>query len=424
MSLFFASSPKRRLAPMDYINVFWGINMQIAVEFEDSRYVAPAVEEFIKCMNSFRCQTNLLYISTSNNTPTVEKIPPGLKTLKDVAVWMNKTHMPKRNSLATIACDDKRVVVTSSHICNDGMYCIHLIEHICDPSSYGTWHSPPIPNSIFNNLRKEVFEHPNTALYCAGDKHICRLLPKLPVAKGKDGKFCLFSFDCPTSEIMGFDQKTGHIKSITEAQWLAQGLSHTVFEHNDSFKDFGISTVLDLRRTLSPEALNDPAWGECIASVPVNAKPTMSMTLEQLGQEMRNNFNARMKNKDYLSHMRSTWEAIFRPWRNPIPPGIALETSSMGPIHIKRPVVDAWTSLISPDKNKLDQTSFMTYTLDNQAQNKTSFVGQFQANSAEFNEKDGDTFIKMLEFSLKNLNYKMTVKEALDAISNFKNGLH
>ena len=179
-----------------------------------------------------------------------------------------------------------------------------------------------------------------------------------------------------------------------------------------------------MRRTLPPEALNDPAWGECIASVPVNAKPTMPMTLEQLGKEMRNNFNERMKNKDYLSHMRSTWEAIFRPWRNPIPPGIALETSSMGPIHIKPPVVDAWTSLISPDKNVLNQTSFMTYTLDNKAKNETSFVGQFQANSAEFNEKDGDTFIKMLEFSLKNLNYKMTVKEALDAISNFKNGLH
>lgn len=414
----FLLKPKRWLAPMDYINLLYGINMQIVVEFQDPKYVESAVYEFINCMNSFRCQGNLLYIRSNDNIPVIHQIPPGLKTLKDVAIWMNKEHQAKWNPLATIACDYNRIVVNSCHSCNDGTRCIQLVKHICEPDEYNTMPCTPVATSLYHKYKKEIFSHPNTAIYCAGDSHICRLQAK-PVDKSTKPKFLLPHFECPISELMGYDPSTKHVKSLSEAQWIAQGLAHTLVEQNYDFKDFGISTVLDLRRFFPPQdAQDDPGCQECIASIPVTCTPNLDTSLADFGKLMRENFNMRIQRKDYLSHIRSVWEAIFKPWKNPIPPGIALESSSMGPVPFHSPVKDVWISLITPDDIPLSQTSFLTYTKVNEDTQERTFVGQFQANSQEYCE--ADKFLKLIEFGMKNFDYKMTVREALDSLDNFR----
>ena len=107
------------------------------------------------------------------------------------------------------------------------------------------------------------------------------------------------------------------------------------------------------------------------------------------------------------------------PWKVPTPKGIALESSSIGPVKIKSPVRDVWFSLISPDSDKLNQTSFMTYTLNNLDTNEKRFIGQFQFNSQELNREDGQHFADLLEFSMKHLRYDMTVREAVHTIRDF-----
>lgn len=418
MSFLFA--PKRWLAPNDYINLIWGLNMQIAVEFEDPKYVPPAVDEFVRCMNSFRCQANPLYIRANHNETPVYKIPSNLKTLKECALWMNKAHTPKWNPLATIACDDNRIVISSSHSCNDGTRCIQLIEHICHPEKYGTMPTSPVAKAMYHQHIKEIFSHDHTTVYCSADPKLSHLFPKRPVSEKKDSKFLLPSIEIPISDLVGYDPTTQHVKKLTELQWITQSLAGIVFEQDYSFNNIGISTVLDLRRFIPESEATDPSCQECIASVPVYGHPTMDMTLNELGNQMRQNFNKHIANKDYYSHIRSIWEAIFRPWIHSTPPGIALEVSSMGPVHLKSPVKDAWISLITPDPYKIFQTSFLTYTLMNQNNSTKTFVGQFQCNSRELNELDADLFVQMVKFAMTQLDYKMTVSESLHALEKFR----
>ncbi|OHT13860.1 hypothetical protein TRFO_15880 [Tritrichomonas foetus] len=422
----FSSVPKRRLAPMDYVISIWGINMQIALEFEHPKYVQPAVQEMIRCMNSFRCKSGLLYISQiKNDNPTVYKIPSNVKTLKDAAIWMNKEHMPGKNGnkgSATIACDDRRIVVTSSHTFNDGLFCCKLVEHISDPTKYGDKFRKvaPIPSSYYLDYQKEIFAHPKYSVYCAGDSSIYRLYPKRPVSNKKESKYCLPSFSMPISEIMGYNKDTKRVQNITEAQWISLALSKYVFQEDKTFKNFGISTVLDLRRVLPPSKANSPSTQDCIGSISVTAEPDMDMSLETLGRQMRANFNKRVKRKDYLSHHASIWDAVFAFWKPPNPSGIALELSSMGPIRIQLPVTDAWVSLITPDKNELGQTSLLTYSIVNKNPSiEPNYVAQFQSNTLELNEQDGNLYTDMVEFGLKNLDFKMSVKEAIRAIDDF-----
>lgn len=109
-----------------------------------------------------------------------------------------------------------------------------------------------------------------------------------------------------------------------------------------------ISTVFNLRRLLPKEKVNN-SMPNFIAAMPVSAYPDEKTTLKKFGQLMRNDFNRGLLDGNLFSHLKTVWECVYRPWRRPTAPGVAIEMSSMGPVNISGPVNYAFITLTCHD---------------------------------------------------------------------------
>ncbi|KAH0795929.1 hypothetical protein GPJ56_000177 [Histomonas meleagridis] len=414
ITLFRMIKSKRLLDPYEHIFHLWKGFLMAGVEFEKPGYTEQAVEEIIRTNSGFHLKANLLGYKPTKVPPQIRRIPSNLKSLEQVADWMHHNFTPNaRDTLATIAYDDTRVMLNTSHMCGDGVHHAKLVEHLCNPEE--KWPDAVLPASSANDFYPLIHDKKwdkEKPLTCTIEPNISRILKKRPVSTKKDAKYIPASVRIPLSELSCYDPSTNKCHGISESQWIANSISCAVF--NGSLEPFGVSVVYDLRRILPPEKINDPSIQSYISSVTVSASPRLDMTLEELSKQMRAKFNESIENHNYFGHMKSVWEAVWRPWRCKSVPGIGMEVSSIGQIKIHRPVKNAWIVLYSPDNYEISGTSFLTYSLI--SEEKKEFLGTMQFNTLELNEDDGMMLTKSSEFAMKNLKGNMTVKEALDLV--------
>lgn len=415
--VMFALKPHRRYDPLDYIFVMWKAYMQYSIEFEDPKAVPAAVEELIRCVNAFRVQGGLIWLNEKKQDTTVHKIPAGLNTLEEVNDWMYRTHTPNfRKAFGTIAADDHRIVVNASHICGDGVFIAKLLEHLSKPSEYGKTHVAPIPLSAHEYFESEIMKRKDLPIVCAEDPLISRIIGKLPQEK-KNPEFKFQYIKEPIQNFTCYNPSKQKCERMSESLWTSIGLANAA--HRGTLDGFGQSTVVDLRR-VTPHKDLVSGMQNWIASVPVHGKPTMEMTLEELGNQMRHDFQRRITNKDYLGHMKAVWNAIYRPWKsNPIP-GLGLEMSSVGQINIRNPIRNVHMTLQSPPHLNLQSVSCLSYTvnhLDNKTQN---FLAEMQYTTHELHPDEARVIGESVRYAMKNFGGKMTVGAALSELEEFQ----
>lgn len=416
-----ALKQSRRLDPLEQVFRLWKGFLFAGVEYEKPGYTENAVNELIRTNSAFHTKLSLLSIHTTKCEPHVVKIPRELKTLDAVTSWMYKNHQPNpRKTLGSIAYDDTRVVVCTSHICGDGVHNARMIEHLCNPDE--KWPDAVLPESSTHNFSDQIFcekwkkSHP---IVCGNDTKVTRLMPQRKPASDKEAEYLAEIIRMPIEELACYNPSTKKCHAISEAQWLANALTAAAF--NDKIDPFGISTAYDLRKVLPPNRANSPEIQNYIASVLVDAKPTPTMTLGDLSKAMRTRFQKNDANQDYFGHMYNVWEVVFRPWRPKSQKGLGMEVSSIGPIRIKSPVKDAWLVLRSPDNYPLSTTSLLSFSLF--GPEKKEFIGTFEYCTKELNKLDGFKITRSIEFCLRNLKDNMTVKEAIDFIKAYQKTL-
>lgn len=410
----------KRLDPLEYIFILWKGFMQLSVEFEKPSDTDKAVDEVLKCMNSFRIKTNYLSLIPTDNKPTIHKIPSDLKSLKDVNSWMYRTHTEKlTKAFGSIARDDHRIVVNSSHICNDGVYLARLIEHLSHPELYGTRNALSLPRSGTQDFEHDVFTAPDYPACCGSDALISRIHQK---HHDTVSKYNIDLLEMPISKFASYNKEDDSIHNLSEALWTTMALANAA-HNNRSLSGFGISTVLDLRRILSKEDRKALDLQNYIASMPVCGYPTMDMTIGDLSKRMRDDFNYKLKNKYYFGHMKSVHAAVFRFWKTRETAGLGIEMSSIGPIRIQNPVKDCCITLSSPDDKPLTSTSLMNYTIIDETKQTKKFVGQLQYITAELSERDANAYLKSIEYGFENFKDSMPISKAIDELAHFQASL-
>lgn len=389
--------------------------MQFSIEFEKPSDTERAVDEIIKCMNSFRIRTNYLSLISTNNTPTIHKIPSGLSTLKDVNEWFFKTHREKlTKAFGSIARDDHRIVVNSSHICNDGVFMAKLIEHLSHPELYGTRNALHIPRSGIQDFKHKVFADPDYPdVHVSGsDVLISRIHQK---HKDKRSKYNIDMIEMPISSFAGYHKEDDQIHNLSEIIWTTMALANAA-HNNGNLTGFGISSVLDLRRILYNDEHKALDIQNYITSIPVYGFPTLDMTIGDLSKQMREDFNFKLKNKYYFGHLKSVHNAVFKFWKTREPAGLGIEMSSIGPIRIQRPVKDFCMTLNFPDNQQLTSASLMNYTVINETTQTKRFVGQFQYQTSEVSERDANAYLKAVKYGFENFNNSIPIKQAIDEL--------
>ena len=398
------------------------MSMQTSIEFESSSYVKPALEEILNCCNAFHTRGILSIYPIKSKVP-IYRIPSGITSLPQLNEWMFNNHRQKfyeRNG--TIAIDEKRIVMNTSHICTDGLFLINLIDHLSRPNEH--WDMAPIPQSAAHTYNAEVKSHPETAILCLGDPNVSRIFPKKKPSN-KNVFYGNHHIIYPISKVKNYSAKDDKIHKISENMWTSIALSAAAFNYYSSFDQnkFSISTVYDLRRLLSKDENNNKALQNYVASLPATAHPTPKTTIGELGDMMRKDFNRGLKNKDYFSHMKSLDDFIFRRWRRPTLPGLGFEFSSMGILKIKPPIKDAHITLMCEPSMGCGQLSFLSFTKENVVKNTKEFIGELQFNSMDITQEESFIIAKSIEYAMTKLNDSTTISDAIEELHSFQTSL-
>jgi hypothetical protein len=411
---------RRRLDPLDYVFLLWNGFMQYSIEFERTADVRPAIEEILRCVNAFRTRAGWVYLSEAKQETPVHAIPPNLETLHDVNDWMFRAHTPRLSRcLGAIAADRNRVVVNASHICGDGKFIARLIEHLSDPSGYGTLAAATVPMSSHYYFLKDIMQRKKKGLpiVCGYDPYISRITPGR-VPDRKHAEYRIQYVREPISALRCYNRSTDACEKLTESLWLAVGLTNSAFI--EKLQPFGVSTVFDLRRVLPKSELANAAIQNYIASIAVKGSPSPDTTVAALARQMRDDFQQKVARGDHFGHMKAVHNVIYKPWTNRNTAGLGLEVSSIGPIKIGGAVKDCHITLSAPGSEDLHSISFMCYTLEHRERKTKQFIGQFQYTSKELHDLDAFVLTESVGYALRNLDPSATVGRAVSELRQFQ----
>lgn len=408
----------RRFDSTEIICNVFSLVMHIVLEFDSSESVQKAIEKVLSCSNAFHTK-GIVFWGESTSPVTIQKLPSTLATLQDVANYMHKEYPLKiSEKMGVIACDDRRLALSIIHGAGDGDYCLRFVEHLCHPDEH--WEMPKCPRSAEEEFKDKIDNQPKTTVFCAADANLSRL-----ISNNKDDQnnryFGNYYFTLPVNQIRGFSEEDGNVHQISETMWTSLLLANAAFS-KETFSEthFSISTVYNLRRLVTKDDA-DLSRQNYIASMPVTAHPLESTTISELGKMMRDDFQKGLDEGRLFSHMKTVWEAVYRPWRNPNAPGIGIEMSSMGKMKVSGPVKDAFVTLICDDKKDVGSVSFLTYTIENENKdNEKTFVGQMQYNTGEISPKEIELFSKYVIHAMTKFNESMTVGDAINELRNLK----
>ena len=413
----FSRLKRRRLDPLETVFIQWRGCMQLSLEFDTPANAKRAVEELIKSQNCLHTSAGWFFISETKTEPEVIKIPSHLNTLPEINDWIYREHTPPfRRALGSIAMDETRVVLNTSHVCGDGSYMKRIVEHLSNPSE--TWERAPIPMAPSEYYYDEIMRTKTLERVPGQEPRCCRLFNKLKCDKPKNATYQIGVVRRPAHELTCWSPEKKRLVGLSESLWTAMGLmaAAQIGKFHDTF---AVLTCVDMLGTVPEKDRQNRALQNFFADVRVRAKPTMDMTVGELGRHMRASFNECMARKDYHAYMKGMWRLMYRFWQEwHTPPGLGYEMSSIGPIHIKRPVKDAYISLSTPDRYDLGSLCFMSYSIIDEF-GRNEFIGHTQYNTQEMAKKEGDMFTRGLDYALCNLRPETTLGDAIAQLQQF-----
>jgi hypothetical protein len=408
--------------PFDIALLLYRSYVQCSVEFTRPSAVAPAIAEAIRYLNGFRTRFRWLHISAIDHKPPVYKIPSDLSTLPEVNEWIHRAHTPEPSDvLGTIAADDRRLVVNIHHCVADGRLLVGLIEHLSNPSAYGTVTAPLVPKSAFDYFAKEIAAHDPIPM-CAKDPGMTRVFPKRPLVPADRADFLTHYLVESPSAFRSFNPRTGRCAGMTEMIWAGLMLSASAF--TGQIAPAGISTVVDARRFLPPDIIKSHAYQNCVTAVQVHTQLDPSLSIHQVTSEMRKQLEKKIREGAWLGYLKSAYNGVWRPWIRAKPvPGWGIQSSSLGVIKVKDPVRDAFIGQQCPGSQAYDGISFVSQAIENLDEKTVKFVGGFQHTTQELHRDDGRILAESVRFCLKEIDDCTKIGDALDRIRQFQSSI-
>jgi hypothetical protein len=281
---------------------------------------------------------------------------------------------------------------------------------------------PPFSESAYHFFAKQIAEAKPLPT-AVTSPHIMRLFPRRAPAAVRDAKFVTEYIREPTSSFRCYNPATGRASGMTESMWLAMTLSGAAFQGGLG-DHFGLSTIIDLRRFAPNEFVARGGCQNWVASIQLPVRPTVDTKVGDVARQMRTMLEERIKRGDWIGHMRSVSDRVWRPWAAPkYLPGLTLELSNIGQVNIKRPMVDCCITLGCPDWMKYQGISFPTHAIKDLDTGRTRFVGELQYNTREFAKEDGHLIAESIRYALRNIGFEMRVGQAIDQIKQFQQSI-
>jgi hypothetical protein len=151
------------------------------------------------------------------------------------------------------------------------------------------------------------------------------------------------------------------------------------------------------------------AWNFSIVAPKANC--SLNDTVEQMGVKLRQDLYKELQGKNKLSFLRGVRD-------QEVPNGCVIEISHLGAVVLKGPVVDWAGQIQMTDEATANCISLLTYAKVRGESNL--FHGGLRYAPGRISKEEARVVGGLIEFGLKEISPKMTIKEAFEAMSKEK----
>lgn len=389
------------VAPPSYIHMGW--------QLESPKAVQKALDFFCQSVPCLHLQmpdpSHMIYNIGSNSV--LKYRVPEFRELYQVCDYCadHYGHIPKTLRFGYIGYNDHQIVLCTSHRFADGGFYKFLVDHFLR-NEYPK-EIPMFPHKMHDIFKKEIAEAapiPN----CFVNPELTRYHPHDKPDKNNTTVGITMARMKATDFKMLNASKTGP-KSFNESVWLSNYLVASYFT-GKLLPTFGTTIQNDLRQYFKRK----PTFLDCYMTSPLNVtcKVDPDMTLAEMGHNLRQDLIRRKKNGEQFAYQKSFIDQSK--WNLN---GLRIESSPVGRIPIKRPILDVWTGARLTTKS----SGLLSFTVDNGDVN--TFYLNFRYSLDMMSERDGKKLSEICLYFFKNIDHNRTVKDSFKEITDFANSL-
>lgn len=403
------SLKSRPLTPIEVNSIIHRFNPEFAFEVSHPKYIPEYIDRIQKIMLGFHVCTDGTNLIQKHKVEDPIKLPD-VNSLMEACDWLGNNLHPYDKSIATIAANDRFIVLCSNHLSADGGLLAKMCQMIQDPN----FTPPKLPTF------PEPFEHTFAEHFKRTDTNFEYFNPsELTSYRSKDGlipenieRFARFSsFKEDIKNFQCYDHKTKKCHGITESSWNALTLSMNALA--GKLDKIGCVTCTDLRYAINPGIQHQNTFAFITPCAPVSPY----QTVEELGKLMRNDFEMKKARGDPIANFSPHFKRDY-----PEAQSATAEVSLMPPFHIRKPIVDAYGQILSQDIRETS-VAFLGFSVLNDDTQQHTYYGRFRSSRQYLNDYDAHTLIKSIHHFLVNIPSSVTVKEAYDELRRFQSKL-
>ena len=308
--------------------------IEFAIKFDDAKHIPKVVKNLKKLFIGLRLKVIDQHYYEKQEESLL-KLPNWIQDCKTACDWIYQNHsLPIDKGLATIAANDRIVVINSSHNTSDSGFILKAIKHCLDDDIGNLENFKyPMPESVAfkNEIARAEKNNPHITpmkeltsfLYDKNDPHFST---DPPVKMNID--------DCiPVEKLTCYDSKLKRPKGLTELIWTAITMSVSAMGYKDfGEQDLGLPIIIDTRKfSDDPTKLN---WSltQAVSAAHIKMKPREEHNISDIGKELRRDLERIGKDGYYHWINHGNFSGI--PYH-----GYGM-SSSIGAVEIKHPMID------------------------------------------------------------------------------------
>ena len=379
---------------------------QMGLEIDKPSNVSKIVDKFSKIAYCLKMKTDGHHLIRTDEPVDVLEIPKSINSCMDAVTWAQQKTTPDFSKrLGTISANDRFVVVNLNHVAADGGYIKNLLTTVFEDDPSMTENLSPLPLPLEHFFQKQIDE---AVVGDVKDFDTDPLITRIMLKK-KDKKHWVphapsqaETLIIKANELQCYDKNKKTLKGLTESLWTSICLAAMSF--NGKISHFGCTTC-DNMRDLIP---NNRRLDICnnYSSITTYATPNDKSTLQSIGRAMREDYLRRRAN----GYLFKTFKALFQDKTDKRLPGNPVELTNVGPLFIKKPVVDAFLGIVLDSEYCQNLISVMASSAVSEDKNDIVIRSRYSPNV--MSEKDAKKFTDRIVYLMKNVPLNTNIEEA------------
>jgi hypothetical protein len=377
-------------------------SIQFGIEVDNPKIIPEYIDEISRLVLPLHIAARDKELWKLPGPIPITEIPKFVKTLSDACTWMGLQGLPKDGRICNLGISGNRLVMNVNHMAGDGGLFLSLVDYLGNgrhPAKY-----PQVLKASDILLADEIARSDPRPYRASEATKVISPISHPEIPRETLAEF--IRFDLPTSELQCFDQTTKKVSRLTESIWTSFIIAASVF--NDKLEEFCCPTCYDLRTNHNNVDFEKASLYTIVAPKAI-CRPTE--TIGEMGSKLRRSLNDQLTGSQKVAFMRGIFDES-------IPSGCSIEISHLGRIRLKKPIVDMVGQIQMEDWATANCTSLLSYAKVNESGNH--FHAGLRYPRSKLSREQAAVVAKLIEFGLRNLSPKMTIKEAFEAVSRQK----